>query len=111
VRKWQDNRTGWKRRRLVSNILTQMRFCDSKGKILSSASGPPGTQPPPYRPWFKHKNRQTRDVVVAFGHWAALGLHVNKRLLGMDSGCVWGGRLSAIRLEDRRIFQVPGKFH
>lgn len=111
VRKWQDNRTGWKRRRLISNILTQMRFCDSKGKILSSASGPPGTQPPPYRPWFKHKNRQTRDVVVAFGHWADLGLHVNKRLLGMDSGCVWGGRLSAIRLEDRRIFQVPGKFH
>lgn len=109
VRKWQDSRTGWKRRRLISNILTQMRFCDSQGKILSSASGPPGTQPAPYRPWFKHKNRQTRHVTVAFGHWAALGLKVNKRLLGMDTGCVWGGRLTAIRLEDRQIIQVPGK--
>lgn len=109
VRKWQDSRTGWKRRRLITNILTQMRFCDSKGKILSSASGPPGTQPAPYRPWFKHKNRQTRSVTVAFGHWAALGLHVNKRLMGMDTGCVWGGRLTAIRLEDRKIIQVPGK--
>lgn len=111
VRKWQDSLTGWKRRRLITNILTQMRFCDAKGKILASASGPPGTQPAPYRPWFKHKHRLTRDVVVAFGHWAALGLHVNKRLLGMDTGCVWGGRLTAIRLEDRKIIQVPGKLH
>ena len=110
VRKWHKNRTGWRRRRLISNILTQMRFCDSKGKILASASGPPGSQPPSYRPWFKHKNRQTRDVTIAFGHWAALGLHIRKRVLGMDSGCVWGGRLSAIRLEDRKLIQVPGYF-
>jgi len=111
VRRWQNSRSGWKRRRLICNILTQMRFCDANGKILASASGPPGSQPRPYLPWFKHKHRQTRNVTVAFGHWAALGLHVNKRLLGMDSGCVWGGRLSAIRLEDRKLFQVPGKFH
>ncbi len=110
VRKWQDGRTGWKRRRLISNILTQLRFCDAKGKILASASGPPGSQPPSYRPWFKHKHRQTRHVTVAFGHWAALGLHMKKRVLGMDSGCVWGGRLSAVRLEDRKLFQVPGHF-
>lgn len=110
VRKWQEGRTGWKRRRLISNILTQMRFCDARGKILASASGPPGTQPLPYRPWFKHKHRQTRRVTIAFGHWAALGLHLKKRLLGVDSGCVWGGRLSAVRLEDRRLFQVSGNF-
>jgi bis(5'-nucleosyl)-tetraphosphatase (symmetrical) len=110
VRRWRDNRTGWRRRRLISNILTRLRFCDGNGKILSSASGPPGSQPAPYKPWFKHKQRQTRKITVAFGHWAALGLHLKKRLVCLDSGCVWGGRLSALRLEDRALFQVPGKF-
>ena len=109
VRKWHDDRTGWRRRRLISNILTQLRFCDGNGKILSSPSGPPGTQPKGYRPWFKHKNRKTRKVIVAFGLWAALGLHLNKRLPRMDTGCVWGGRLTTIRIEDRQVFQVPGK--
>ena len=111
VRRWREDRSGWKRRRLISNILTRLRFCDSNGKILSSASGPPGSQPTPYRPWFKHKNRQTRKITIAFGHWAALGLHLKKHLLCLDSGCVWGGRLSALRLEDRQLFQVPGQFH
>lgn len=110
VRRWRDERKGWKRRRLISNILTRMRFCDANGKILSSASGPPGSQPASYKPWFKHKNRQTRNVKIVFGHWAALGLHLKKRTTCLDSGCVWGGRLSAIRLEDQQLFQVPGKF-
>jgi bis(5'-nucleosyl)-tetraphosphatase (symmetrical) len=110
VRRWRDDRTGWKRRRLISNILTRLRFCDANGKILSSASGPPGSQPAPYKPWFKHKNRQTRDVKIVFGHWAALGLRIRKRTACLDSGCVWGGRMSALRLEDQQLFQVPGKF-
>ncbi|MEE8339152.1 MAG: symmetrical bis(5'-nucleosyl)-tetraphosphatase, partial [Xanthomonadales bacterium] len=110
LRKWRDDRGGWKRRQLISTILTRIRFCDSGGKILTSASGPPGTAPPPYRPWFKHKHRQTRDITIAFGHWAALGLYVKNRLLGVDSACVWGGRLTAIRLEDHKVFQVPGLF-
>lgn len=110
-RRWDDELTGWKRIRLISTILTQLRFCDANGKVLASASGPPGTQPPPYKPWFKHKQRLTRNVTVAFGHWAALGLYRKKGLMGLDSGCVWGGRLSAVRLEDDQLFQVPGKFH
>jgi len=111
VRRWDDELTGWRRRRLITSILTSIRFCDANGKILSSASGPPGTQPTPYKPWFSHTHRQTRNVTVAFGHWAALGLYREKRLLGLDSGAVWGGRLSAVRLEDGQLFQVPGKFH
>jgi len=111
VRRWDDELSGWKRLRLISNILTQMRFCDENGKILSSASGPPGSQPPPYKPWFKHKHRQTRKITIAFGHWAALGFYARKKLLCLDSGCVWGGRLTAVRLEDRQVFQVPGVFH
>lgn len=111
VRRWRDDRTGWKRRRLISNILTRLRFCDRNGKIISSVSGPPGSQPAPYKPWFRHKHRKTRNVTVVFGHWAALGLYSNKRVICLDSGCVWGGRLSALRLEDRVLFQVPGKYH
>ncbi len=111
LRRWHDELGGWKRLRLITGILTQLRFCDYNGKILASASGPPGTQPAPYKPWYKHRHRASRDVTVAFGHWAALGLYLKKRLLCLDSGCVWGGRLTAVRLEDRQVFQVPGKFH
>jgi len=111
VRLWRDDRTGWKRRLLISNILTRLRFCDSNGKIIPGASGPPGSQPPFYKPWFKHKHRLTRANTIVFGHWAALGLLMKKRLFCLDSGCVWGGRLSALRLEDRQLFQVPGKYH
>jgi bis(5'-nucleosyl)-tetraphosphatase (symmetrical) len=105
-RRWRDDRSGWKRLRLIANILTRLRFCDAENRTLLEASGPPDSQPEPYLPWYKHKHRQTRDVVVAFGHWAALGLKIKKRYIAMDSGCVWGGKLSALRLEDRKLIQV-----
>jgi len=111
LRRWDDELGGWKRVRLISKILTQLRFCDQNGKMLGSASGPPGSQPPPYQPWFEHAGRKTGNVTVVFGHWAALGLYQRDNLVCLDSGCVWGGRLSALRLEDRQVFQVPGKFH
>lgn len=109
VRRWDDRLSGWKRRSLVSDILTRLRFCDKNGKILSSASGPPGSQKKPYKPWFKHKNRQTRDTTVLFGHWARLGLFARKNVICLDSGCVWGGSLTALRLDDRQLFQVRGQ--
>ena len=105
-RRWREDRNGWKRLRLISNILTRLRFCDAEGRGIYSVSGPPGCQPGNYKPWFKHKHRLTRDVTVAFGHWAALGLRIKKRYIAMDSGCVWGGKLSALRLEDGKIYQA-----
>jgi len=111
ARRWKEERTGMPRLRMIASILTRLRFCDASGKALWSASGPPGSQPPRYQPWYKHKCRKTRSVRVAFGHWAALGLRIKKRYIAMDSGCVWGGRLSAFRLEDQVLFQVPGKYH
>ena len=105
-RLWREDRTGWKRVRLITNILTRLRFCDELGRGIYNVSGPPGTQPNHYKPWFKHKHRQTRDITIAFGHWAALGLRIKKRYFAMDSGCVWGGRLSALKLEDHTIYQV-----
>jgi bis(5'-nucleosyl)-tetraphosphatase (symmetrical) len=103
---WREDRSGWKRLRLITNILTRMRFCDELGRGIYSASGPPGSQPEGYRPWFKHEHRKTRDLIMVFGHWAALGLRVKKRYIALDSGCVWGGWLSAVRLEDLTIYQV-----
>jgi bis(5'-nucleosyl)-tetraphosphatase (symmetrical) len=108
TRRWRDSRTGMSRLRLITAILTRIRFCDAQGKAIWSASGPPGSQPKAYMPWFKHKARATRDVRIAFGHWAALGIRIKKRYIALDSGCVWGGRLSAFRLEDETLFQVPG---
>ncbi len=105
-RRWREERTGWKRLRLITNILTRLRFCDAEGRGSYNASGPPGSQPKNYKPWFKHKHRLTKDVRIAFGHWAALGLRVKKRYISMDSGCVWGGKLSALRLEDHVLSQV-----
>jgi len=105
-RLWRDDRKGWKRLRLITNILTRLRFCDELGRGVYSASGPPGSQPEGYRPWYKHRHRKTRDVTMVFGHWAALGLRVRKRFIALDSGCVWGGQLSAVRLEDRSVYQV-----
>ena len=106
--RWHERRKGWARLRLISNILTRIRFCTAQGKAAFMLTGPPGSQPSPYRPWYRHRHRKTREVIVAFGHWAALGLRLKKRYLALDSGCVWGGELSALRLEDRKLFQVPG---
>ena len=82
---------------------------DAAGRVAFQLTGPPGSQPEGFLPGFKHRHRKTRDVTVAFGHWAALGLQMKKRYLALDSGCVWGGQLSAIRLEDRALFLVSGK--
>jgi bis(5'-nucleosyl)-tetraphosphatase (symmetrical) len=109
ARRWDDKLAGWRRRRLISDILTRLRFCDANGKILGSASGPPGSAPKPYKPWYKHKSRKTRDTTIVFGHWARLGLYTKKNVVCLDTGCVYGGKLTALRLEDRQFFSVEGK--
>ena len=110
-RRWRKDRIGRKRLRLITAILTRMRFCDLQGRLLHDASGPPGSQAKGYVPWFRHPDRKSADTVIAFGHWAALGLMVEEKLICLDSACVWGGRLTALRLEDKQVFQVPGIFH
>ncbi len=69
--------------------------------------GPPAELPPGAVPWFKHPARRNRDVTVIFGHWSALGLYLEDNVVGLDTGCVWGRTLTAIRLEDRQIFSEP----
>lgn len=107
-RRWEDDLGGWRRLRLITNILCRIRYCDEEGRIHLSGTQPHGRKKRGFKPWFKHKHRATRDVRVAYGHWAANGLRIRKRTIGMDSGCVWGGQLSAYRLEDGALFQEPG---
>ena len=76
-------------------MLTRLRFCDAQGRADFRTSGGPGSGRKGFKPWFRHKHRATRDVRMAFGHWAALGLRVKKRYVALDSGCVWGGQLTA----------------
>ncbi|MCA8959479.1 MAG: symmetrical bis(5'-nucleosyl)-tetraphosphatase [Planctomycetes bacterium] len=85
-------------------ILVSIRTCDSRGVPDFSYTGPPGDAPGRLRPWYEF--RSADDVRIVFGHWAALGLHLD-RVIGLDTGCAWGGKLTAMRLDDEQIFQVP----
>lgn len=106
---WNDNLEGWDRLRLIINYFTRMRFCTELGELnLKSKTGP--TNPPPgTKPWFAVSDRKTHDDTIIFGHWAALeGKAETKNIYALDTGCVWGGQLTAMRLEDRQLFSVPG---
>lgn len=87
-------------------FFTTVRFVDREEKLLRGPSGPPGTEPAGARPWFEARRPGVRDVPIYFGHWAALGYHESDNTVGLDSGCVWGGRLTARRIQDGQVFQV-----
>jgi bis(5'-nucleosyl)-tetraphosphatase (symmetrical) len=89
------------RRRYTINALTRMRYCDRRGRLDFSESGPPGSQPKGLKPWFDFDERRSRSVHIVFGHWAALGLMRRADVTALDSGCVWGGALTAVRLDKR----------
>jgi len=100
---WSDALTGWDRLRVIVNAMTRMRFCTREGKMDFRAKG---TKPPRgYLPWFEL--RASREPAILCGHWSALGLKLTPQLAALDSGCVWGGSLTALRLEDRSIHRVP----
>ena len=99
---WSEALSGWDRLRVIVNAMTRLRFCTARGKMEFRAKG---REPPAgYAPWFAF--RSDRETIVC-GHWSALGLKHHGKVSAIDSGCVWGGRLTALRLEDRAVFQVP----
>ena len=91
--------------RALSSTFTRTRFCSRKGEPLYDFTGAPGDAPSGYVPWFDAPGRRNGDATVIFGHWAALGLHLQPGVAALDSGCVWGGYLSAVRLPDLTVFQ------
>lgn len=94
------------RRRRTLAVLTGIRTCTEEGD-LCDWSGPPEGAPAGCLPWFRYDGRRNAGVRVVFGHWAALGLRLEERVKALDSGAAWGGRLTALRLEDRVVFQEP----
>lgn len=105
-RRWRKGLKGMERLRLITNAMTRLRFCSPDGVIDFAHKGPPGSQPPELLPWYEVPGRASAGVNVIFGHWSALGLMLQPRLAGLDSGCLWSGQLTALRLEDRQVFQV-----
>lgn len=103
---WDDSLEGWDRLRLIVNAMTRMRFCTAEGAIEFRAKGPVDSAPAGCLPWFAVPGRKSRDHTIVCGHWSALGLYMEPKLLALDSGCLWGGTLTAVRLEDRQVYQV-----
>lgn len=104
---WQDDWSGFIRLRVIVNAMTRMRICTPDGQMNLYFKGEISSIPAGYLPWFSVPQRASQQHTIVCGHWSALGLHVSENLIALDSGCIWGGPLTAIRLEDRKIFQVP----
>jgi bis(5'-nucleosyl)-tetraphosphatase (symmetrical) len=105
IARWEASLNGPERLVSITRVLTRIRTCSPAGD-LSEFSGPSEEAPTGHLPWFRHPHRRQPDTTIVCGHWAALGLHVEPSLLAIDSGCIWGKQLTAVRLEDRHIFQV-----
>ena len=103
---WHDDLRGYDRLRCIVNTLTRIRFCTPDGGIDFKLKEGANAAPAGYIPWFDMPGRKTADVTCVFGHWSTLGLTLRPNLIGLDTGCVWGGKLTAVRLEDRALFQV-----
>ncbi|WP_083518449.1 symmetrical bis(5'-nucleosyl)-tetraphosphatase [Dechloromonas denitrificans] len=103
---WSDDLTGWPRLRVIINAMTRMRFCTPEGRMDFHFKGEVNSAPPGFLPWFEVPRRRSAEAVLVTGHWSALGLKLMPNLFALDSGCLWGGHLTALRLEDRRVFQV-----
>jgi bis(5'-nucleosyl)-tetraphosphatase (symmetrical) len=102
--RWSDSLSGYDRLRLIVNAMTRMRLAAPDGTLEFGHKLGLSDLPPGYLPWYDVPGRASRGTTIVFGHWAALGLLVREDVIGLDSGCVWGRTLSAVRLEDRRVF-------
>lgn len=102
-RAWRDDLQGWDRLRVIVNAMARLRFCTPEGTMDVAAKG--RDAPPGYWPWFEL--RPAAEPTIVCGHWSTLGLKLTAKLAALDTGCVWGGSLSALRLEDRTLFQLP----
>jgi bis(5'-nucleosyl)-tetraphosphatase (symmetrical) len=104
---WNDSLAGADRLRVIVNAMTRMRFCTPQGAMDLATKGEAANAPPGYLPWYDVPQRRSTTHTIVFGHWSALGLYRGVGVTGIDSGCVWGGSLTALRLEDDLLFQAP----
>lgn len=104
---WEDGLHGMGRLRVITNALTRLRVCTAAGEMDFRFKGELSDIPAGLLPWFEMPGRRSAETTLIFGHWSALGLMLRDKLIALDTGCLWGGQLSALRLEDRRLFQAP----
>jgi bis(5'-nucleosyl)-tetraphosphatase (symmetrical) len=97
--RWSDGEKGWDRLRFIVNCLSRMRYCEANGRLDFRDSGAPGTQRKGLLPWFKLPNRRSAGAQILFGHWSTLGFRVVDGCYALDTGCLWGGELTALRLD------------
>jgi len=104
-RRWKDELEGEQRLRVIVNVLTRMRLCTARGKLDLETSDAATSDNPKYAPWFSYPNPALDDIEWVFGHWAALQGNVDvPGIYGLDTGCVWGGAMTMMRLEDKQRF-------
>ena len=116
--KWSNSLKGIERLRVITNALTRLRFCTPAGQMEFESKEGLENGPKGYIPWFKVPKRKTRNALVYFGHWSTLGLMRRPNVIGLDTGCVWGGKLTAMEIPDSgkdskklEIIQVAGYDH
>ena len=104
---WRDDLTGLDRLRVITNAMTRLRVCTPQGDMQFSFKGELQDVPSGYMPWFDVPNRASQNAQVIFGHWSALGLQQRDNVDALDTGCLWGGQLTAMNLETKAVTQVP----
>jgi len=116
--KWSNSLKGYERLRVITNALTRMRFCTPGGKMEFMTKEGLESGPRGYLPWFKAPKRKTANTLIYFGHWSTLGLLRRNNVIGLDTGCVWGGKLTAMEIANSnkdskglQIIQVAGYDH
>lgn len=97
---WDPALAYWNRLRFITNAFTRLRFCDAGGRMALEHKGPPSEAPPGIMPWFRMPGRLSFGKRLVFGHWSMLGFHEGNGVLGLDTGCLWGECLTAVRLDD-----------
>jgi bis(5'-nucleosyl)-tetraphosphatase (symmetrical) len=104
---WDAGLKGIERLRVIVNAFTRLRYCSIDGEMEFDHKCAPGLQPAGWLPWFQVPGRKTADATIFIGHWSTLGLINRSDLVALDTGCLWGNKLTAVRLEDRQVFSVP----
>lgn len=105
--RWDDGLRGASRLRVITNALTRLRVCSPGGAMDFRFKGKLPDVPDGLLPWFDVPGRRSACSTLVFGHWSELGLLLRDNLIALDTGCIWGGKLTAVRLEDRRVYQMP----
>ncbi|NOY67762.1 MAG: symmetrical bis(5'-nucleosyl)-tetraphosphatase [Gammaproteobacteria bacterium] len=103
--RWSASLQGMDRLRFITNSFTRLRYCSNDGELYLKEKGPIGTQSTG-QPWFHVEDRASRNMKIIFGHWSTLGPYHEQGIYALDSGCLWGGKLTALRLEDETWFNV-----